>query len=228
MKVYEISMEYQEGYKARTILIDSGASDSVAPPGLYPEIPIYETNASRSGLEYIAAGGQKIPNLCMYIPTIYRSYGSPVAMSFKVAGMSKAVGVGGRIVGSGYRVIFHHPSDGGSYIENKHTGKITPLRQFNGVYYSDVCTQTVFSPAGILNGQDSCSEMSAIVHPISPDECDTRGARGDAGDIGGKGMKTITLMTKVTMMKRMMYNTIVQIIQPILMPQRGRSGGSIK
>lgn len=138
VKIYEISMEYQDGYKAISILIDSGASDSVAPPGLFPEIPVYETNASRGGLEYTAAGGQNIPNLGMCRPIIYRTDGSAMTMSFQVAGVSKALGAVSRIVGSGSRVVFDHPSDGGPYIENKSTGKVTPLRQYNGAYYLDV------------------------------------------------------------------------------------------
>ena len=52
-----MSMEYKEGWVAISILIDSGASDSVCPPGLFPEVPVYETGASRNGLEYTAAGG---------------------------------------------------------------------------------------------------------------------------------------------------------------------------
>ena len=52
-----------------------------------------------------------------------------MAMSFQVGGVPKALGAVSRIVGSGNRVIFDHPNDGGSYIEHKATGKVTPLRQ---------------------------------------------------------------------------------------------------
>ena len=54
------SFESQSGWTAISILIDSGASDSVAPPGTFPGVNVFETNASRSGLEYTAAGGHKI------------------------------------------------------------------------------------------------------------------------------------------------------------------------
>ena len=60
-----MSMEYKEGWKAISILIDSGASDNVCPPGLFPEVPVYEIDASRRGLEYTAAAGHKIQNLGM-------------------------------------------------------------------------------------------------------------------------------------------------------------------
>ena len=136
--MYQFSSSYQQGYKAISILIDSGASDSVAPPGSFDKISVLETDASRAGLEYTAAGGHKIPNLGMCRPIVYRTDGSGMTMAFQVAGVSKALGAVSRIVGNGNRVIFDHPNDGGSYIENKTTGKQTPLRQHNGVYYLDV------------------------------------------------------------------------------------------
>ena len=89
-------------------------------------------------MEYTAAGGHKIPNLGMCRPIVYRTDGSGMTMAFQVAGVSKALGAVSRIVGNGNRVIFDHPNEGGSYIENKKTGKQTPLRQHNGVYYLDV------------------------------------------------------------------------------------------
>ena len=119
-------------------LIDSGASDSVAPPGLFPQIKVLETNASKAGVQYTAAGGHKIANLGMQRPYIYMQDGSQYTMAFQVAGVSKALGAVSRIVGAGNRVIFDDPATVGSYIENKTTGKTTPLRQNNGVYYLDV------------------------------------------------------------------------------------------
>ena len=147
IKLCNISSTQKEGYKAISILIDSGASDSVAPPGLFSDIQVFETNASRGGLEYTAAGGHKIPNLGMCRPIVHRIDGSAMTMSFQVAGVGKALGAVSRIVGCGNRVIFDHPDNGGSYIENKQTGKVTPLRQNNGVYYLDVW----YKPGSELN-----------------------------------------------------------------------------
>ena len=113
-QLYQFSSSYQQGYKAISLLIDSGASDSVAPPGLFDKINVLETDASRNGLEYTAAGGHKIPNLGMCRPIVYRTDGSGMTMAFQVAGVSKALGAVSRIVGNGNRVIFDHPNDGGS------------------------------------------------------------------------------------------------------------------
>ena len=88
-------------------------------------------------MQYTAAGGHKIDNLGMQRPYIYLLDGSRHVMSFQVAGVSKALGAVSRIVGANNRVVFDDPATVGSYIENKVTGKTTPLRQHNGVYYLD-------------------------------------------------------------------------------------------
>ena len=119
----EVSVEHKEGWKAISILIDSGASDSVAPPGMFPKIKILETNASRAGVEYTAAGGRKIPNLGMQRPYIHLLDGSKYTMTFQVAGGSKALGAVSRIVGAGNRVVFDDPNTVGSFIETKLPGR---------------------------------------------------------------------------------------------------------
>ena len=134
----KFSTEYQGGGKAISTLIDSGASDSVAPPGMFPEVKVLETNASSAGMQYTAAGGHKIANLGMQRPYIHMLDGTKYTMAFQVAGVGKALGAVSRIVGAGNRVVFDDPATVGSYIENKITKKQTPLRQHNGVYYLDV------------------------------------------------------------------------------------------
>ena len=138
MTVNEISVEKKDGGIAVSILIVSGASDSVAPPGMFPDIPIIKTNLSEGGLMYTAAGGEQIPNQGMQRPVVYTPDGTRHMMTFQVAGVHKALGAVSRIVGTGHRVIFDDPNIVGSYIENKQTGKKTMLRQHNGVYFLDV------------------------------------------------------------------------------------------
>ena len=138
LELCPISVEHKDGWKAISILIDSGASDSVAPPGTFPDVKTLETNASKAGVQYTAAGGHKIDNLSMQRPYIFLQDGSRHIMSFQVAGVSKALGAVSRLVGAGNRVVLDDPNTVGSFIENKTTGKQTPLRQHNGVYYLDV------------------------------------------------------------------------------------------
>ena len=111
---------------------------TLSPHQTFPKISVFVTTPSRAGLEYTAAGGHKVANLGMQRPYIYMQDGSQYTMAFQVAGVSKALGAVSRIVGAGNRVIFDDLATVGSYIENKTTGKTTPLRQNNGVYYLDV------------------------------------------------------------------------------------------
>ena len=87
---------------------------------------------------YTAAGGNKIRNEGMCMPKLYSECGKAYALSFQVAGVSKALGAVSRIVGAGNRVVFDDPETAGSYIGNKKTMNRTPLRQYNGVYYLDM------------------------------------------------------------------------------------------
>ena len=115
--------------------MDSGACDCVAPPDTFPGIPIVETNLSRSGLEYTAAGGHKIPNLGMSRPVVFTTDGECNAMTFQIASIAKPLAAVSKIVGKNHRVVFDEPK---SYIESKSTGKKTYLRPSGGVYYLDV------------------------------------------------------------------------------------------
>ena len=118
--------------------MDSGASDSVAPPNMFPDIPLIQTNLSKGGLHYTAAGGHKIRNLGMVRPVVYtHETGQRHMMTFQVADVHKALGAVSKIVGAGHRVIFDC-EEVGSYIEDKRTGHKTKLRQHNGVYFLDV------------------------------------------------------------------------------------------
>ena len=106
------SFEQKECSTAISILIDSGASDSVAPPGAFPGVNVFETNASRSGLEYTAAGGHSIANLGMCRPIVQTLDCQEYAMGFQVAGVSKPLGAVSRIASPENEVVFRHPSRG--------------------------------------------------------------------------------------------------------------------
>ena len=45
-----------------SMIVDSGAGESVAPTDAFLGYPIHETDASKKGLEYMAAGGHAIVN----------------------------------------------------------------------------------------------------------------------------------------------------------------------
>ena len=134
----EVSLEKQEGWMPLSIMVDSGAGESVAPPGMFPNIPIHQTTASQSGVEYTAASGHKIPNLGMSCPVVYTTDGSKHLMNFQIASVTKALLAVSRVTSAGYRVVFDEPNCG-SYLECKSTWKQIPMRQSRGVYFLDIC-----------------------------------------------------------------------------------------
>ncbi len=79
--------------------------------------------------------------------------GDKYTMTFQIAGGSKALGAVSRIVGAGNRVLLDDPNTVGSFIENKTTGKKTPLRQHNGVDYLDVWVKPGHGYDNIMNNQ---------------------------------------------------------------------------
>ena len=84
----------------------AGAGESVSPPGTFPNIPIHETSASRSGVEYTAASGHKIPNLAMSCPVVYTTDGSKHLLNFQIAAVTKPLLAVSRVTGARYRVVF--------------------------------------------------------------------------------------------------------------------------
>ena len=133
----EISLQKQNGWVPLSIMVDSGAGESVSPPGMFPNVPIFETTASQSGVEYTAASGHKIPNLGMSCPVVYTTDGSKHIMNFQIAAVTKALLAVSRVTSAGYRVVFDSP-ECGSFLECKTTWKKIPLRQSKGVYFMDI------------------------------------------------------------------------------------------
>ena len=102
----------EDGWKLVSIIIDSGASDSVAPPNAFP-VPIHQTDASIAGLCYTAAGGQRIPNEGASGPILHTASGGKYLMTFQIAAVTKILGAVNRIVSAGNRVVFDDPTMGG-------------------------------------------------------------------------------------------------------------------
>ena len=124
----------EQGWQILSIAIDSGAAETVIPYKLIKGHPVYETQASRSGLNYASATGDPIPNLGeQHVPMCTRE-GTLRSMVFQAAPVTQALGSVKRICQSGHRVVF---DTGGSYIENRQTGEINMLREEDGNYILD-------------------------------------------------------------------------------------------
>ena len=113
-------------------MIDSGAAETVMPKDMgdmYARIP---NAASEAGLEYKSATGEPIPNLGEKTLNLLLKDRSARTMTLQVAdGIQRPLGSVSRICAAGHRVVF---DDKGSYIEHKESGKITWLKQRDGIY----------------------------------------------------------------------------------------------
>ena len=56
------SVESKDGWTKIEFMVDSGANDTVIPPGELPEVPIKESRGSRLGWAYRVANGAEVPN----------------------------------------------------------------------------------------------------------------------------------------------------------------------
>lgn len=88
-----------------SIIVDSGASDSVTHQGVF-DTPVIETQASREGLSYTGPDGSEIKNIGATKPFIELQDGTQHSMTFQVAEVTKTLGAVNRIVAAGNRVVF--------------------------------------------------------------------------------------------------------------------------
>ena len=112
------------------ITIDSGAAECVIPVSCIPDVPIAESEGSKKGVHYVAAGGARIPNIGQKRVVFATPQGQVSAMTFQVADINKPLASVSKICKKGHRVVF---DDDGSYIEHKSTQKRTMIRERNGV-----------------------------------------------------------------------------------------------
>ena len=114
------------------ITVDSGAAESVWPEGLMPEIQIKPSVGSQTGVTYIAANENRMPNLGEKKVHFKTKDGLNSSITFQVTKVKAAVS---KITEKGNWVCFG-PSE--AYIQNVATGKKTNLELHNGTYSLDV------------------------------------------------------------------------------------------
>ena len=144
------------------MVIDSGAAETVLPLSWFQSHSITETEASRSGVYYTTANGEKVYNKGEKTLTMCHFEGSEQRnMTFQCANVHKALGSANKIVRNGNRIVMDVDDDGNdySYIESKTTGERLWLREREGVYVLDML---IAPPAG-QNGVSAAT--TAPGHP---------------------------------------------------------------
>ena len=125
-----------------SFMVDSGASETVAPHSC-PKLASYTAEpTSVSGIKYSSASdtGEAITNMGMKRLRVRDQWGNVfdiTAQSCNNLCKSKYLLSVSRLIQAGHRVVFDAP-DTGSYIENRESGQRIWLRQDGGVYYLDL------------------------------------------------------------------------------------------
>ena len=113
------------------ITVDSGASETVAPPGMARHVPISDSEASLRGAKYEVANGQitwkKDEKKCV----MQNEGGTQKLLSFQVCDVHKPLLAVSKLCEAGYAVVFHPKW---SYIEDMETGEKMDLEQREGLY----------------------------------------------------------------------------------------------
>ena len=120
----------EKGWRAVTAVVDSGAEETVAPPGLFPgRVEVSPMQAA--GGRYRAANGARIPNLGQLMAPFVTSEGRSCSLRFQVAGVERPLVSVSQLGRTGHRVEFH--ATGGA-ITHLQTGRRIQLQRSGGVY----------------------------------------------------------------------------------------------
>ena len=139
----------------RGITIDSGAGNSVMPRRMViNKSTIRESAGSRAGVNYVPAGGGKIPNEGEFDLEFKTTEGNAETWTFQVAEINKALGAVSQLVDLGYKVIFDKNLENGqdmSYMTHKATNVTSRLRRERNVWVLDAYVNV--SNEGYSNGE---------------------------------------------------------------------------
>ena len=124
-----------EGWIKVKGVMDSGASESVAPPTLCPHYPVHPSPGSLAGQEYLSASEDLIPNLGEQYLNIVTETGGEGMAKYQIAEVSRPLNAVSEICDAGgelgQQVTF---GKHGGTILNLTTGKETHFAREDGVY----------------------------------------------------------------------------------------------
>jgi len=122
-------------YELIEITVDSGAEESVTPPDVMNQFQTKETENSKAGEQFVAANGSVIENEGERSVEVHTLDGVKRSMVFQVTTVNKALASVARMNEKGNTVVFDGES---SYIQNKQTGEVIPLKKKQGTWVLEV------------------------------------------------------------------------------------------
>ena len=124
-----------EGYRKMELIVDSGAAASVIPQDLLSDHPITPGEASKRGVNYLAANGDRVPNLGEMKLTVATKEQFVSNMTFQVASVNKPILSVGEITKSGNKVEF---DTSGGTITHLRSRKKIHFKKRGGIYILEV------------------------------------------------------------------------------------------
>ena len=128
------------------LAVDSGASETVIPTGLLQGVSLQPSDASRRGVQYEVANGQRIANLGEKTIQGYTHLeGFARSVTAQVCDVNKPLMSVHKLVKAGHKVVFDEP---GAYIEHKTTGERIWLQENGGMYMLKLWVHSSGTDAG--------------------------------------------------------------------------------
>ena len=118
-------------------VVDSGAEDTVAPPGLLPG-RVVSSPMSRAGLTYHAANGAPIANLGQAM-VHFETEGQKCGMAFQIADVERPLVSVSKLIEGGHAVTFGKQ---GGLIEHTASGRKVHLIRKGGVFLLKMTVQS--------------------------------------------------------------------------------------
>ena len=128
--IFAVAGDPTNGEKVLEVVVDSGAVQSVAPPGLFPG-RVEPSAISKAGKTFRAANGSRIRNLGQIRVNFTSREGHRCSLPFQVAEVEHALLSVSHLARSGNKVELH---DAGGRITNRATGRTMDLERRGGVY----------------------------------------------------------------------------------------------
>ena len=161
----------EDDYEKVSIMIDSGASETVAPAECFESYDLVKTTASGTTYASAAAGDcNEIVNIGEKFVEVVDENGTTTWAKFQVCrglGKDKVLGSVSRLVQAGHRVVFQSP-ELGSYIENVVNGYRTYFRQSNGSYFLDMWVRRKVNDNSNNSGFSAAGHVACNHEPVRP------------------------------------------------------------
>ena len=147
------------GWRSITAVVDSGAEETVAPPGLFPG-QVEESPMQRAGGRYRAANGSRLPNLGQQLAAFRTPEGRACSLRFQIAGVEHPLISVAQLARTGHRVEFG-AEDG--HIVHVPSGQRVRLQRDGGVYILRMLVRDpgASAPARLPQSIDSSSPSRA-------------------------------------------------------------------